>query len=37
MSMDHIDKTVEPLLKAHPCEKPTPLERPQVNINLNIH
>ena len=29
--------TVEPLLKGHPDERPTPLERPFDNVNLNIN
>ena len=28
--------TVEPLLRGHPDERPTPLERPLDNVNLNI-
>ena len=27
--------TVEPLLRGHPDERPTPLERPLDNVNLN--
>ena len=34
----HGDKyTVEPLLRGHPDERPTPLERPLDNVNLNIN
>ena len=29
--------TVEPLLRGHPDERPLPLERPLVNVNLNIN
>ena len=29
--------TVEPLLRGHPDERPTPLERPLDNVNLNIN
>ena len=29
--------TVEPLLRGHPDEKPTPLQRPLSNIYLNIN
>ena len=28
--------TVEPLLRGHPDKRPTPLERPLENVNLNI-
>ena len=28
--------TVEPLLKDHPEEMPAPVERPLVNVNLNL-
>ena len=29
--------TVEPLLRDHPDQSPTPLERPLDNVNLNIN
>ena len=29
--------TVEPLLRGHPDERPSPLERPLDNVNLNIN
>ena len=29
--------TVEPLLRGHPDERPTPLERPLDNVNLNMN
>ena len=28
---------MEPLLRGHPDERPTPLERPLKNVNLNIN
>ena len=33
-----ITGTVKPLLRGHPVERPTPLERPldQVNLNINV-
>ena len=31
-----ISTTVETLLRGHPDERPTPLERPLDNVNLNI-
>ena len=33
----HNKITVEPLLRGHPDESPTPLERPLDNVNLNIN
>ena len=35
--IDHRLYTVEPLLRGHPDERPTPLERPLDNVNLNIN
>ena len=32
-----ISYTMEPLLRGHPDERPTPLERPLDNVNLNIN
>ena len=32
-----VNITVEPLLRGHPDERPTPLERPLDNVNLNIN
>ena len=29
--------TVKPLLRGHPDERPSPLERPLDNVNLNIN
>ena len=29
--------TVEPLLRGHPDERPSPLERPVDNVNLNMN
>ena len=29
--------TVKPLLRGHPDERPTPLERPLDNVNLNMN
>ena len=29
--------TVKPLLRGHPDERPPPLKRPLVNVNLNIN
>ena len=29
--------TVEPLLRGHPDERPTPLERPLYNVNISIN
>ena len=34
--MTHVIRTVEPLLRGHPYERPTPLERPLDTVNLNI-
>ena len=34
---DIIINTMEPLLRGHPDERPTPLERPLDNVNLNIN
>ena len=34
--MDYVN-TVEPLLRGHPDERPTPLERPHDTVNLNIN
>ena len=36
-SLIYVCNTVEPLLRGHPNERPTPLERPLDNVNLNIN
>ena len=36
-NFNHIQCTVEPLLRGHPDKRPTPLERPHHNTNLNLY